>query len=229
MTDFEWVDIVALGWFGFVAIGYQLITHTDRLYPLSISGAVQRHRVAWMRVATLRDNRNADAILLGTLSQCNAFFASTCAIAIGGLTAIIGSGDKASAVLSHVPFLAKATPLLWDIKVLLLMSIFVYAFFQFAWAFRLTHFTAIMIGAMPNPGTIDADASEQHALRTAGVSGLAADHSNSGLRAFHFATASLTWFLNPMAFVAATTLVGLILIRRDFFSRSRRIIADDVV
>jgi uncharacterized membrane protein len=28
----------------------------------------------------------------------------------------------------------------------LLMSIFVYTFFKFAWAFRLTHYTAILIG-----------------------------------------------------------------------------------
>ena len=176
-----------------------------------------------------RDNRSGDSILLGTLSQGNAFFASTCAIAIGGLTAIIGSGDKASAILDHLPYVAKATPLLWDIKVMLLIGIFMYAFFKFAWAFRLTHYTAIMIGAIPNPGIGDPEQVDHHALRAAAISGLAADHSNGGLRAFYYAAASLTWFFNPFVFIAATTFVGLILVRRDFFSRSRRIIAGDPI
>ena len=175
-----------------------------------------------------RDNRSGDAVLLGTLSQGNAFFASTCAIAIGGLAAIIGSGDKASAILAHVPYVSKATPLLWDFKVMLLIGIFVYAFFKFAWAFRLTHYTSIMIGAIPNPGTGDAKKVDAHALNAAAISGLAADHSNGGLRSFYYAAASMTWFFNPWVFIAATTFVGLILVRRDFFSRSRRIIAGDL-
>jgi uncharacterized membrane protein len=225
VADFDWIDLAAVAWFIFVTIGYQLITRTGGLHLLSISGAVQRHRIAWMRAMIIRDNRSGDAILLGTLSQGNAFFASTCAIAIGGLTAIVGSGEKAAAVLSHLPYVSKATPLLWDIKVMLLIGIFVYAFFKFAWAFRLTHYTAIMIGAMPNPGIGDPSLIDHHALCAAGLSGLAADHSNGGLRSFYYAAASLTWFFNPLAFIAATTFVGLILIRRDFFSRSRRMIA----
>ena len=41
--------------------------------------------------------------------------------------------------------------MLWEVKVLLLIGIFVFAFFKFAWAFRLTHYTAILIGAAPQP------------------------------------------------------------------------------
>ena len=101
MTEIGWLDIAALGWFILVAIGYQLGLRTTALHEASISGAVQRHRIAWMRALLTRENRSGDAILLGTLSQGNAFFASTCAIAIGGLTAIIGSGEKAAAFLDH--------------------------------------------------------------------------------------------------------------------------------
>jgi uncharacterized membrane protein len=219
------IDIIALVWFLLVAVGYQLVSARPTLFARSISGAVQRHRLEWMRGLIDRDNRSADAILLGTLSQGNAFFASTSAIAIGGLAAIMGSGDKADAFLARIPWIAKSSPLLWELKVLLLISIFVYAFFKFAWAFRLTHYTAIMIGAMPNPGAAPADATERQARATALISGLAAEHSNSGLRAFYHAAAALTWFFSPIAFMAASTWVAATLIRRDYYSRSRRVLA----
>ena len=176
-----------------------------------------------------RDTRNSDALLLGVLSNGNAFFASTCAIAIGGLAAIVGSGDKAEALLNRAPVVAKASPLLLEIKVMLLILIFVYAFFKFAWAFRLTHYTAIMIGATPMPGAGDPEAVESHTMAAAQLSGLAAEHSNSGLRAFYYAAAAMTWFFSPLVFLAATSAVLVILIRRDFFSRSRRILAGEMM
>jgi uncharacterized membrane protein len=100
------------------------------------------------------------------------------------------------------------------------MGIFIYAFFKFAWAFRLSHYAAIMIGAAPVAGVGDAEASKDHAERTAKLIGIAAEHANSGIRSFYHAIAALTWFFHPLLFMFATTWVILILARRDFFSRS---------
>jgi uncharacterized membrane protein len=77
-----------------------------------------------------------DAILLGSLGQGNAFFASTSAIAVGGLAATMGSGEKVQAMLGRLPYVAPATPFIWETKQLLILAILVYAFFKFAWAFR---------------------------------------------------------------------------------------------
>ena len=229
LDQVDWVDAVALGWFILAMGGYQLLIRVPSLYERSLTGATQKHRITWMRVMVTRDNRSSDAILLGTLSQGNAFFASTCAIAIGGLAAIVGSGDKADAFLQRLPLVAKASPMVWEIKVLLLIGVFVYAFFKFAWAFRLTHYTAIVIGAIPQPGDAEPEAMDRLALNAARIGGLAAEHANGGLRAFYYAAAVLTWFFHPVAFIAATTWVGLILIRRDFFSRSKLILAGELV
>ena len=49
--------------------------------------------------------------------------------------------------------------------------------------------------------------------------------ANSGIRSFYHAVAALAWFLHPLLFMLATRWVILILIRRDFFSRSLRLIA----
>jgi uncharacterized membrane protein len=179
----------------------------------------------WMLNMAKRDNRMLDAILLGSLSQGNAFFASTSAIAVGGLAATMGSGEKLQAILGRLPFVATATPFVWEVKLILIMGIFIYAFFKFAWAFRLSHYVAIMIGAMPNADAAHAEDCARHAERTARLIGVAGEHSNSGIRSFYHAIAAIAWFFHPLLFMLATSWVILILPRRDFFSRSLRLIA----
>ena len=137
----------------------------------------------------------------------------------------MGSGEKVQGLLERLPYVAKSTPEMWELKSLLLMGIFIFAFFKFAWAFRLSHYTAIMIGATPIPAGSNEAACDAHADRTATLIGIAAEHANSGLRSFYYAIAAMAWFFHPLAFAAATTWVLVILVRRDFFSRSRRIIA----
>jgi uncharacterized membrane protein len=227
MANIEWIDLAAFAWFLVLVVGYQWVVRWPKLAARSITGAVQKHRDGWMMAVIGRENRAVDAILLGTLSQGNAFFASTSAIAIGGLAAIIGSGDKADMFLSRLPYVAKSSPLLWELKVLVLIGIFVFAFFKFAWAFRLTHYTAIMIGAFPNRDEMQASEMVRHARSAALVSGLAAEHANSGLRSFYYAAAVMTWFFNPVLFMIASAWVAIILVRRDFFSRSREALASD--
>jgi uncharacterized membrane protein len=117
---------------------------------------------------------------------------------------------------------------MWEVKLMLIMAIFIFAFFKFAWAFRLGHYTAIMIGSTPERAPGHESSCDAHAHRTARVAGLSAEHSNGGLRSFYYAIAALAWFYHPIAMIAATTWVLLILIRRDFFSRSRRLILEDV-
>jgi len=219
------LDLAALAYF-LLAIGiYRLIAGPRALEGRSLVGAIQRQRLRWMLNMAGRDNRMLDAILLGSLSQGNAFFASTSAIAVGGLAATMGSGDKLQAILGRLPYVASATPLVWEVKQLLILAIFVYAFFKFAWAFRLSHYAAIMLGAMPDAGA-EREQCRSHAERTARLIGLAGEHANSGIRSFYHAIAAIAWFFHPLLFMAATTWVIVILARRDFFSRSLRLIAE---
>lgn len=227
------LDLIAFGYFLAVMLVYRLAAGPKGLNERSLVGAIQRQRVAWMQNMSHRgDHRTMDVILLSNLAQGNAFFASTTAIAIGGMAAIMGSGEKAQAVLDRLPYVQPSNPILWEAKLFVIMAIFIFAFFKFAWAFRLGHYTAIMIGAtplLPKEGASEAQTAvcHAHALRTAKVAGLAADHGNGGLRSFYYAIAAMAWFFHPLFFIAATTWVLAILVRRDFFSRSRRLIAGD--
>ena len=215
------LDAAAILWFLVLVGGYRLIAGRGALRDRSIVGAVQLQRDQWMLTMAHRDNRLMDAILLNGLSQGNAFFASTSAIAIGGLATILGAGDRARAFFDNVPLASPMSPLLWEIKMLFLIGIFVFAFFEFAWAFRLTHYSAIMLGATP---ILDAGNEAEcvcYARRLARLNGIMADHANSGLRSFYLAVAAFAWFLHPVLFMIATAWVILVLARRDFFSRSR--------
>ncbi len=82
-----------------------------------------------------------------------------------------------------------------------------------------------MIGAMPEAGATHGEECRLHAERTARLIGLAGEHSNSGIRSFYHVIAALAWFFHPLLFMLATTWVIVILVRRDFFSRSLRLIA----
>ena len=223
------LDCVAMLWFVVVVAAFRIVAEWAPMRGRSIIGAMQVHRTNWMLTMVQRENRLMDAILLSNLSQGNAFFASTAAISIGGLATILGYGDRARAFFETIPMTAGMPPLLWETKVLFLISIFVYAFFKFAWAFRLTHYTAILIGAMPLLDANNKAECDDHARRTAELNSIMADHAASGLRAFYYAIAALAWFFHPLLFMAATAWVVGTLVRRDFFSRSRAAIAGDKV
>jgi uncharacterized membrane protein len=219
------LDLAALGFFLLTIVSYSLFSGPIGSSRRNLAGAIQQQRVAWFMNMSRRDNRTLDAILLGSLSQGNAFFASSSAIAIGGLAAMLGSGDKIQQMLERIPLVAPSTGVVWELKLLLIIGVFVFAFFKFAWAFRLSHYTSIMIGATPLLNDTNSAMCDAHATRTARLAGLSAEHSNGGIRAFYYAIAAMTWFAHPLLFMAATTWVLVILIRRDYFSRSLRLIS----
>jgi hypothetical protein len=66
------------------------------------------------------------------LQNGTAFFASTSLIAIGGALTLLRSNDEVMSVMSLLPFGAAPSRGLWDLKMMGLTIIFVYAFFKFA-------------------------------------------------------------------------------------------------
>jgi uncharacterized membrane protein len=222
---FSPLDLVALVFFLICMVGYSMFTGVSRATRNSLSGAIQAQRVAWLLNMSRRDNRTLDAILLGSLGQGNAFFASSSAIAIGGLAAMLGSGEKVQQMLERIPYVAPSTGVVWELKLILIIGVFVYAFFKFAWAFRLSHYTAIMIGSTPLLNDTNVAKCDEHAARTAQLAGLSAEHSNGGIRAFYYAIAAMSWFAHPILFIGATAWILVILVRRDYFSRSLALIS----
>ena len=51
------LDLIAIIWFVALIGGYRIVAAWSPLERRSIVGAVQRHRIAWMRNMAIRDNR----------------------------------------------------------------------------------------------------------------------------------------------------------------------------
>lgn len=219
-------DIVALAWFLLCTVGYNFVTGMRGLWKASLVGAIQEQRMLWMSHMADRKDRVIDVLLISNLATGNSFFASTSIVILGALSAVLGSGEHAQAVLEQLPFVAHASPIAWDIKIIVLMLVIIYAFFKFAWAFRLAHYSMIMMGATPSVDSAPIAARQDHAARAGRVAGIAAEHSNLGLRAYNFGLAAIGWFFHPVGFILTTTLVVLIVTRREFFSRTLSILTD---
>jgi uncharacterized membrane protein len=144
------------------------------------------------------------------------------------LFALLGTTDKAAELVGEIPF-AQPTPLLvFELKILVMVGIFVYAFFRFSWSMRQYTFVALVIGGMPSPEDFDAKRYDrQHFAERAGnLVSAAAETFNDGLRAYYFSFAAMAWFFSPMALVLATALVVLILYGREFRSEVLQVLRD---
>jgi uncharacterized membrane protein len=214
-----WIDWLALALFfcGWVAYAH-FSRKLAQLRP-SILFTTNQWRWRWMLQATYRENRIVDSAVTQSLAASPTFFASTSILIIGGLLAVLGATEKASELVRELPFAARTSVLVFDLKITLLAAIFVHAFFRFTWSIRQYSFGAIMVGAAPEARQFGDDAQREiFADRAGRVMGLAAETFNDGLRAYYLSFAAVAWFISPVAFVAATALVLWVLYRREFHS-----------
>ena len=217
----DWAGLAAffLGW-----IGYAVFAKRRSTMQPSLLDTTNHIRRQWMLQSTYREVRVVDGIVIQNLSTSPSFFASTTILIIGGLLAVLGTTEKASELVREIPFAARTSVLVFDLKVVFLLGIFVYAFFRFTWSLRQYTFGALLVGALPERDDISAmgDAGEamrqSFAERAGRVVGMAAETFNDGLRAYYFAFAAIGWFFSPLVFALATAGVVYILYQREFRS-----------
>ncbi len=213
-------DIFALIWFFILASGYSYATNKGPLSKGGIVHAINQKREDWMVNMAFRENRMVDVQVLANLSRGNAFFASTSVFVTGAFAALFGNVEELQILATKFPFLRQTTVFMWQFKVLFLMSIFIFAFFKFAWAYRLSHYTGILIGATPILTTRNKKACLEHAKSAAILAGLVGRHANAGLRAYYFGIATFGWFIHPTVFMLTMLWVIGVLYRREYRSRS---------
>jgi uncharacterized membrane protein len=223
-----WVDWLALVGFFTLWIGYAWFASYWGQRQSSLLVTTNRYRLYWMRQAALRDPRMLDGLITQTLSNTPAFFSSTSILVIGGLFALLGTTDKATELMSEIPFAQTTSLVVFEFKILVLVAIFVYAFFRFSWCMRQYTFVALVIGGMPPPaefqsGKFDA---KQYADRAAAMVGAAAETFNDGLRAYYFSFAALAWFVSSLSMLVSTLIVVAILYSREFHSDVLRVLRD---
>jgi uncharacterized membrane protein len=218
--NITWVDALALAFFALAWAGYQWFAVRHGAKVPSLHTRMDSFRREWMLRMIDRDNRMVDINIMRNLTRSSQFFASTTMLILGALIALMGYVQQALDVVSELPFTVQASQRLLEIKILLLVVIFAYAFFKFSWAIRQLNFCSILIGAAPRQPK---DNLEQHAPvinRIARITSYAGVNYNNGLRAFYFALAALTWFLHPWLMMVATAWVVYVLYHREFRSKT---------
>lgn len=219
-TLLPWVDWLAVTWFFAAWVTYARAARRREHYEGSLLARTNEYRRRWMLQTTWRDVRVVDGVVIQSLISSPSFFASTTILIIGGLLALLGTSDQASQLVRAIPFAAQTSTLVFEVKVLLLTGIFIYAFFRFTWSLRQYTFGALMVASAPNHRVFErGEASrEEFANRAGRVVGLAAAAFNDGLRACYMAFAVLGWFVSPLWFALGTAAVIWVLFQREFRS-----------
>ena len=226
MTDLTGIDYGALALALVCWLGFDMLANHPRDGKwASLSHLMDRYRNGWMRVMTQRDMRMVDTIIQSAVLQGCTFFASTAILLVGGLLALLGAADQAIGIVRDLPFAAETTRALWQIKVLGIVTVLMYAFFKFAWAYRVYTYCIVVIGSAPAQ---EAPESADAATLAGGLIGLGARHFDRGIRAYYYALAATAWFLHPALFMVSTLWVTAVLIRREFRSKARAILARGV-
>jgi len=219
ITVLPWPDWAAMALFFAAWIGYaRFARHKSTTRP-SILGSTNRVRHQWMMQTTYREVRVVDAVVMQSASSSTSFFASTTILIIGGLLAVLGTTEKASEFVRDIPFAAQTSLLVFDMKILLLLGIFVYAFFRFTWSMRQYTIAAVVVAAAPEAERFDEGLSrEVFADRAGRIVAMAAETFNDGLRAYYLAFAAIGWFFSAWLFAVASLGVIFILYWREFRS-----------
>ena len=187
MLSLSPLDFLALAIFAACWLGYAwVVDRVPRIRARSVIAAMDRHRQRWTLAMLGRENRIPDIAAIGNLMNSTGFLATTSIFILGGLVALLASPDLGRHVVAALPYTAVPDQALWEVKIGLLLIIFINAFFELTWAMRQFNYASILVGAMP---TGPEAAGLAAAAVTARVLNRAARHFTTGLRSYYFGLA----------------------------------------
>jgi uncharacterized membrane protein len=132
VLGFSLLDFCALAFFVVAWLSYHVAVEVTPARHRGLNVRMNEHRHAWMEQMLTRENRIVDANIMSSLQNGTAFFASTSLLAIGGVLTLLGATEGVVSAMAEMPFGLVTTRLAWEVKVMGLAVIFVYAFYKFA-------------------------------------------------------------------------------------------------
>ncbi|MBL8395686.1 MAG: DUF599 domain-containing protein [Candidatus Accumulibacter sp.] len=198
--------------------GYAWFSERSRWASRGLIRSTRDYRLEWAYQMLARDVRVTDSTLIGNLVTSVTFYANTTIYIIAGLVAALGAADKLLDFTVDLAFAGAGNRELLEIKLMLVLGSFVYAYFKFTWSLRQFNLLSILVGAAPPPGARGEPAIEACARRLAGANNLAGDDFNRGIRAYYFGLAASGWLLSPLLLAILSLLILLVLYRRDYRS-----------
>ncbi len=193
-----------------------IVPQVEKLRPsLSVIMNMQRRR--WVANASRRDNP-FDAILSGNIMGSVSFLASTAVLLILAIFALFGQVPALMEALNSLSLERVYTVADVQLHLLVMLAMFVLAFFAFTLSLRQFNHFCIMLGAMDH----SEPTSDEELDAITRMNALGAKNFNSGIRAYYFSVATVAWFVSEWLPIAACIATILILAHREFFSSSHR-------
>ncbi|MDA0281081.1 MAG: putative membrane protein [Pseudohongiellaceae bacterium] len=227
------LDIFSFFWFLSCWLGYSLFARNQAKRRNSLSSVLYRYRKEWVLKLSKSGMSEVDSDLLGSLERQVSFMASTSLLILASLVTVLSAASEDFMDMSSLQFVDEVSLEIVQMKLLLMIFIFVYGFFTFSWALRQYGFCFILFGSSFNTvryykgkEKYQAQAVPRDFKAVAKVLDRAAHSYNYGIRAYYFAMAALAWFINDWFFMAACAVVIFVLYRREFKSSSLQAMVD---
>ncbi len=225
LTKFSWIDWIGLAWFLACWLGYELVVEQGWSGRKSLLEETHKLRLGWGRVMLKRNPRIVDVALIGNLLPSLSFYANTSIYIIAALFAALGTLDQLMAMASELPFAKVISREATEIKLLILIGVFVVAYFKFTWSLRQFNLLSITLGSVPQEASEEEQ--ERHAQKFAAVNSCAGNDFNRGLRAYYFGMAVMSWMVSPWLFIFSTLVIVFVLARREFSSPILKALTDN--
>ena len=188
---------------------------------LSVIMNMQRRR--WVAHATMRDNP-FDAILSGNIMGSVSFLASTAVLLILAVFAMFGQFPTLMEALGSLSLDRDLSPRSVQLHLVVMLAMFVLAFFAFTLSLRQFNHFCIMLGALDHGAT-----SDEEIDAIARMNALGAKNFNTGIRAYYFSVSTVAWFLSEWLTIVACIVTIMVLAHREFFSSAHRTAASAAV
>tara|TARA_R110002072_G_scaffold13418_5_gene56161 strand:+ start:9644 stop:10354 length:711 start_codon:yes stop_codon:yes gene_type:complete len=227
--------LVLLDWLDLAAFGYMLLAWASYAFyakrraqegdKQSLSHSMRSHRVKWVTEMLKREMRMTDAALLASQERVVGFFSSATLLLLAAVFTAISSGGQIAEITGDLPLSVVQSSAQVQTKFILIAVLLIYAFFQITWSLRQYGFVAVLMGAAPMPTDEITEAErDRYIHQMARLMDVAGHDNNAGLRAYYFCLAMVFWLLNPFVYIAASTLIVMVLARREFKSKTVRIL-----
>ena len=193
-----------------------IVPMVERRRPsLSVIMNMQRRR--WVANAARRESP-FDAILSGNIMGSVSFLASTAVLLVLAVFAVFGQLPALMEALDSLSLDRTYSVPEVQTHLVVMLTMFVLAFFAFTLSLRQFNHFCIMLGALDHDVLVTSEEIEAIAHMNA----LGAKNFNSGIRAYYFSVATVAWFVSEWFAIAACLLTVLVLAYREFFSTAHR-------
>ena len=200
-----------------------IVPQVEKMRP-SLSTIMNMQRRRWVANATQRESP-FDAILSGNIMGSVSFLASTAVLLILAIFAVFGQVPALMTTLNSLSLERIYTVTDVQLHLVVMLAMFVLAFFAFTLSLRQFNHFCIMLGAVDH----SEPTSEEEIEAITRMNALGARNFNSGVRAYYFSVATVAWFVSEWLPIITCVATILHLAHREFFSSAHRTAASAAV